>query len=39
MAEPSVTLAESRSPEDINLPSQANDPWRAPKSHEQALEK
>ena len=38
MAEPSVTLVESRSPEDINLPSQANDPWRAPKSHEQALE-
>ncbi|OLQ12591.1 Copia protein [Symbiodinium microadriaticum] len=31
MASPIVTLVESRSPEDISLPGEANDPWRAPK--------
>ena len=40
MASPIVTLVESRSPEDISLPGEANDPWRAPKKGgEQAFEK
>ena len=39
MASPVVNLAESRSSEDISLPGQANDPWRAPKGREQAREK
>ncbi|CAE6936300.1 GIP [Symbiodinium sp. CCMP2592] len=28
MASPTVTLVESRSPEDVQLPGQANEPWR-----------